>query len=214
MPSPASGAASATDGSGSCSREGMVMNHKELYRLYREEGLAVRRRRGRKRATGTRAPAALPQAPNQRWSLDFVSDCLVAVGDWLRSSLSGFNVRVLQDPDQIKGTLGVDEQVRAVIINAGPERMLSPTVARLLLRVGELLPEVPVAVLSDFEDAGSIRKAFIHGVRGYIPTSLASLVAVEAVRMVCVGGTFAPAAALLSQSERTGLGGICKLRPR
>ena len=54
------------------------MNHKKLYRLYREEGLAVRRRRGRKRATGARALAALPQAPNQRWSLDFVSDCLVA----------------------------------------------------------------------------------------------------------------------------------------
>jgi putative transposase len=59
-------------------REGMVMNHKKLYRLYREEGLAVRRRRGRKRATGTRAPLAVPQAPDQRWSLDFVSDCLAA----------------------------------------------------------------------------------------------------------------------------------------
>src|SRR3546814_4558623 len=48
------------------------MDHKKLLRLYREEGLAVRRRRGRKRATGTRAPVALPQGPNQRWSLDFV----------------------------------------------------------------------------------------------------------------------------------------------
>jgi putative transposase len=38
----------------------------------------VRRRRGRKRATGTRLPLALPQAPDQRWSLDFVSDCLAA----------------------------------------------------------------------------------------------------------------------------------------
>lgn len=57
-------------------REGMTMNHKKLYRLYREEGLSVRRRRGRKRATGTRAPAALPQGPNQRWSLDFVADVL------------------------------------------------------------------------------------------------------------------------------------------
>ena len=37
-------------------REGVRMNHKKLYRLYLEEGLAVRRRRGRKRATGTRAP--------------------------------------------------------------------------------------------------------------------------------------------------------------
>jgi integrase/recombinase XerD len=37
----------------------------------------VRRRRGRKRAMGTRAPMTLPQGPNQRWSLDFVSDTLV-----------------------------------------------------------------------------------------------------------------------------------------
>jgi putative transposase len=57
-------------------REGMTMNHKKLLRLYREEGLAVRRRRGRKRATGTRAPMAVPQGPNQRWSLDFVADAL------------------------------------------------------------------------------------------------------------------------------------------
>ena len=52
------------------------MNKKKLFRLYREEGLAVRRRRGRKRATGTRAPMALPDGPNQRWSLDFVADAL------------------------------------------------------------------------------------------------------------------------------------------
>ena len=57
-------------------REGMIMNRKKLLRLYREEGLSVRRRRGRKRATGTRAPMALPQSPNQRWSLDFVADTL------------------------------------------------------------------------------------------------------------------------------------------
>ena len=57
-------------------REGVAMNKKKLYRLYREEGLSVRRRRGRKRATGTRAPLVLPQGPNQRWSLDFVADAL------------------------------------------------------------------------------------------------------------------------------------------
>jgi putative transposase len=34
-------------------REGITMNHKKLGRLYTEEGLAVKRRRGRKRATGT-----------------------------------------------------------------------------------------------------------------------------------------------------------------
>ncbi len=57
-------------------REGTVVNHKKLRRLYREERLQVRRRGGRKRALGTRAPLALPQGPNDRWSLDFVSDTL------------------------------------------------------------------------------------------------------------------------------------------
>ena len=50
------------------------MNHKKLRRLYREEGLAVKRRCGRKRATGTRKPLSLPAGPSQRWSLDFLSD--------------------------------------------------------------------------------------------------------------------------------------------
>ena len=58
-------------------REGIAMNQKKLRRLYREEKLQVRRRGGQKRALGTRAPMALPDGPNQRWSLDFVSDAFV-----------------------------------------------------------------------------------------------------------------------------------------
>ncbi|MDB2694745.1 IS3 family transposase [Erythrobacter sp.] len=58
-------------------REGMRPNHKKLLRIYREEGLRVRRRGGRKRALGTRRPMVLPDGPNQRWSLDFVSDSLI-----------------------------------------------------------------------------------------------------------------------------------------
>jgi hypothetical protein len=50
-------------------REGIKMNHKKLRRLYREERLQVRRRGGRKRALGTRAPMTLPQGPNQLDSL-------------------------------------------------------------------------------------------------------------------------------------------------
>ncbi len=55
-------------------RVGMVMNEKKRYRIYREEGLSVRRRRGRKRARGSRIPMPVPLRPNQRWSLDFLSD--------------------------------------------------------------------------------------------------------------------------------------------
>ncbi len=57
-------------------REGWKVNWKKLYRIYLEEGLTVRKRGGRKRAIGTHAPMAIPQGPNQRWSLDFVPDSL------------------------------------------------------------------------------------------------------------------------------------------
>ena len=57
-------------------RDGVKLNHKRLFRIYREERLGVRKRGGRKRALGTRSPMAPPEAANQRWSLDFVSDAL------------------------------------------------------------------------------------------------------------------------------------------
>ena len=57
-------------------REGHLVNRKRVQRLYREEKLMVRRRSGRKRALGARRPPETPRGPNQRWSLDFVSDQL------------------------------------------------------------------------------------------------------------------------------------------
>jgi len=57
-------------------RDGLRMNLKKVYRLYKEERLTVRKRGGRKRALGTRAPMTMPQGVNQRWSIDFVQDAL------------------------------------------------------------------------------------------------------------------------------------------
>lgn len=56
-------------------REGRAVNHKRVYRLYREQGLVLRRKRRKHRARGLR-PTAPATAANQRWSLDFVSDAL------------------------------------------------------------------------------------------------------------------------------------------
>jgi len=107
-------------------REGYLINHKKLFRLYREERLAVRRRGGRKRAIGTRAPMMVPMAPNDRWSLDFVSDqltdgrrfriltvvddctreCLALVAD---TSLSG--TRVARELDRLMRERGKPKMV-------------------------------------------------------------------------------------------------------
>ncbi|MDQ0504575.1 transposase InsO family protein [Xanthobacter agilis] len=102
-------------------REGFTVNHKRLFRLYREERLKVRRRGDRKRAIGTRAPMTIPMRPNERWSLDFVSDqftcgrrfrILTVVDDCTRecltlladTSLSG--VRVVRELDRLVAERG------------------------------------------------------------------------------------------------------------
>lgn len=114
-------------------REGIVVNHKKLFRIYRDERLTVRKRGGRKRALGTRAPMALPQAPNQRWSLDFISDALVCgrrfrvlaiVDDFTReclalvadTSLSG--ARVARELDSLVSVRG---KPRSVVSDNGTE---------------------------------------------------------------------------------------------
>lgn len=57
-------------------REGVIVNHKRIERLYREEDLAVRRRTRKRVARDGRGRAALPQQPNTQWAIDFVSDAL------------------------------------------------------------------------------------------------------------------------------------------
>jgi putative transposase len=57
-------------------REGYVVNHKKVYRLYREADLAVRRRKRRRGLAVARQPLTLPTCANQVWSLDFVMDSI------------------------------------------------------------------------------------------------------------------------------------------
>jgi putative transposase len=55
-------------------REGEPSGVNRIYRLYREEGLSVRKRRARRRAVGARAPILVEARANALWSLDFVHD--------------------------------------------------------------------------------------------------------------------------------------------
>ena len=59
-------------------REGLLVNHKRTERLYREEGLSLRRRKRPRRTAGVRVIVPQAQRPNQRWSMDFVQDRLAS----------------------------------------------------------------------------------------------------------------------------------------
>jgi putative transposase len=57
-------------------REGWIVNHKKVHRLYKELGLQLYQRSKKKRRSHTRVPHELPKRINQRWSMDFVHDRL------------------------------------------------------------------------------------------------------------------------------------------
>lgn len=113
-------------------REGFVVNHKLVLRLYREEGLAVRRR-ATKRVAVARVPLPTPITMNERWSMDFVTDaladgrafrCFTLVDDFTRESLtievshSLPALRVIQALERLARTRGLP---RSIVCDNGPE---------------------------------------------------------------------------------------------
>ena len=57
-------------------REGWRVNHTRVYRLYRLAGLSLRLKHRKKRPSHLRGVTPMAQAPNEQWSLDFISDSL------------------------------------------------------------------------------------------------------------------------------------------
>jgi putative transposase len=113
-------------------REGWQVNHKRIYRLYVEEKLSLRRKRGRKRST-VRQPLPEARTANQVWSVDFMTDALSSgrrfrvlniVDDYTReclaievdTSLGG--VRVVRVLEELKQRRGLPRQIRS---DNGPE---------------------------------------------------------------------------------------------
>ena len=115
-------------------REGQMVNHKRVYRLYREEGLTVRKRRRKRVSRAERVPLQAPAAPNQVWTSDFVHDALFwgrkirmltvedaftreALAIEVDTSLSG--VRVARVLDRLTEERGAIPDV--IVLDNGPE---------------------------------------------------------------------------------------------
>lgn len=114
-------------------REGLLVNHKRVHRIYREAGLQVRRRRRKRLTQADRAPLAVPSQRRERWSMDFTVDTLAdgrgfrtlnIVDDFTREcvaievdrSLPGLRVaRVL---DRLHAAIGLPQ---CIVVDNGPE---------------------------------------------------------------------------------------------
>jgi len=116
-------------------REGCTSNRKRVYRIYREEKLSLKIRKRKRLASVVRVPTVKPKGPNERWSMDFVSDqlgpsgrrfrCLNVVDDFTReclaievdTSLPGSRVaEVLERIIFIRGA-----KPKSITIDNGPE---------------------------------------------------------------------------------------------
>jgi putative transposase len=113
-------------------REGEIVNHKRVHRIYREAGLALRRKK-RKHCVRVNTPPGVHKAANQEWARDFVHDVLAAgrsirvlnvVDSYTRESLamevdtSFAGPRVTRVLDQIIDERGLP---RAIRCDNGPE---------------------------------------------------------------------------------------------
>jgi putative transposase len=114
-------------------REGWEVNRKRVYRLYRDAGLAVRRRQRKRIGPFERKPLPKPTAANLSWSMDFVADgliggrrlrCLTIVDDCTRECLvievdiSITGVRVQGVLERLADTRGLP---KSITVDNGPE---------------------------------------------------------------------------------------------
>jgi putative transposase len=140
-------------------RENLVVNHKRTERIYREEGLALRRKRRRKGAAGVRAVIPAAVRPNEQWSMDFVSDstvtgrrfrALTIIDNYSRecpaievdTSLGG--ARIVNVLERLSETRGLPE---VITIDNGPEfagKALDAWAYRKSIKLNFITPGKPV----------------------------------------------------------------------
>lgn len=140
-------------------RENLVVNHKRTERIYREEGLGLRRKRRRKGAAGARMVIPAPERPNQKWSMDFVTDSIVTgrrfralaiVDDYSRecpaievdTSMGG--ARVVSVLERLSDIRGLPE---VITVDNGPEfasRALDEWAYRKGIKLSFIRPGKPI----------------------------------------------------------------------
>ena len=113
-------------------KEGFVINRKHTYRLYTEESLQLRTK-ARKKQRRPRQPLTCPTAPNQRWSMDFISDqlsqgrrfrVLNVVDDYSRElvgQLTSFSIRGQQVAHFLSQLVETQGKPSQIVCDNGPE---------------------------------------------------------------------------------------------
>ncbi len=114
-------------------KKGYEMNHKKVYRLYKEAGLALSRKRSKKLKRQLREPLDSAKAFNDSWSIDFISDsftdnrkfrCLNVVDDYSRFSIvqeAAISLPSIRVISILKDAIIRFGKPKTIIVDNGPE---------------------------------------------------------------------------------------------
>jgi putative transposase len=146
-----------------------VVNHKRVYRIYRKEGLAMRRRKGKRFRAAARVPMVLPTRANQMWTMDFTRDSLASgrkfrtlnlMDGYTREALcievdtSLPGLRVVQVLERVAEERGLPE---AIQVDNGPE---------FISRVVDQWAYAKGVALHFIEPGKPVQNAFIESFNG------------------------------------------------
>ena len=119
--------------------------------------------------------------------------------------MSGVRIRISK-VESLRESVSQEEAIDVIVIDTGDHSCRDPGSMMMLTCVRDVLPAVPVVVVSDREDWSAVLDALTLGVRAYFPSSLDPDIFLETLRFVQRGGTFIPRELLINASlprERT-----------
>lgn len=116
--------------------------------------------------------------------------------------VSGVRITIGSVENLRESLLSGQGAIDLVVIDTGDHTCSDPGIAGILACLREVLPDVPVVVVSDREDWSAVLDALCHAVRAYFPSSLDPEILLETLRFVQRGGTFVPAEVLINGRVR------------
>lgn len=155
--------------------------------------------------------AAFVAAPHNIAVIDdrlLVAECLVRC---LRASRPHDEILCYANVIDCIASMHDEKEPTLVLMSIGAQTSDDTKVSCALATLREAFPSAPVIVLADGEQAQRILEVLDLGARGYIPTSVSLEVAIEAMILVGVGGTFIPASSLTSSRSSIQSNGCASL---
>ena len=121
-----------------------------------------------------------------------------SLSDLIERNMEEVNVLAVTTPHELLADhLSVLDDIQLIIFSIGGAQTGGEDFKRDLAVLNARLGSIPIVIMSDRSRSDDVAEAMRHGARGYIPTTLDSSVAIEAVRLVRAGGTYIPASAFL-----------------